>query len=581
MLSTLKEFFDFCSPRERRQFYISVFVGVLKAMFTALRIPAIAIVVYAIINDSVSWRTAVYSLYVMGVSIVGMIFTQRSISMLQTEGGFRACAHKRIEIAEHMRYVPMGYFTDNSLGRITSIATNTLENLADVASRVVMLVLQGILTAALVTIAIFVMDIRIGGILCGGLFVFILLNMLLQRKSISASDNKHERDIELVEVVMEYVRGIAEVKNYSLATSSLTRLADKIHSKSAGDARLELDVIPFIIIQSLWLKLLGVGISLVSIWFYIDGSLSLFITIMMLLSAYMVYESLDAVSSYSSLLRSVHLAVEHVNDVLKIEKLSSAEYVKDMSADEFKPSISVENVDFSYGNTRVLHDVSLSVQAGQRIALVGPSGSGKTTLVRLMARFWDVESGSVKVSGKDVREWNFDDLMEKFSFVFQRVFLFEDTIANNIRFGVPEASEDDVIAAAKAAQCHDFIMSLPDGYDTVIGEGGARLSGGEKQRISIARAFLKDAPIIILDEATANVDPENERELVAAVENLTSGKTVIMIAHRLSTVKTADCIYVFDEGCLVDSGTHKELAEADGIYSRFLDMREKAQSWTL
>ncbi|MBR5951094.1 MAG: ABC transporter ATP-binding protein [Actinomycetaceae bacterium] len=581
-MGTLKEFFDFCSPRERRLFYISIAVGVLKAIFTALRIPAIAIVLYAIINDTISWKTAVYSFALMVASVAGMIMVQRSISMMQTEGGFRACANKRIEIAEHMRYVPMGYFTENSLGRITSITTNTLESLADVASRVVMLVSQGLLTAGIVTIAIFVMDMRIGAILFAGIIVYLLLNLLLQKKSVSASKNKHDSDIALVETVVEYVRGIAEVKNYNLSRSSLTRLEETVGNKSAADTRLEFDVIPFIVLQGLWLKLLGVAISLTSIWFYLSGSLSLFITIMMVLSAYMIYESLDPVSSYSSLLRSVHLAVAQVNTVLSIQRLPAGDvHAVEAEESECEPSITFNGVSFAYDSTPVLHDVSLFIEAGQRVALVGPSGSGKTTLARLAARFWDVTSGRVSVGGKDVREWDFDSLMEKFTFVFQRVFLFEDTIANNIRFGVPQASHEDVVAAAKAAQCHDFIIGLPDGYDTMIGEGGARLSGGEKQRISIARAFLKDAPIVILDEATANVDPENERELVAAIENLTAGKTVIMIAHRLGTVKTADCIYVLDDGRIVDSGRHEELAGRDGIYAEFLNAREKAKQWRL
>ena len=225
--------------------------------------------------------------------------------------------------------------------------------------------------------------------------------------------------------------------------------------------------------------------------------------------------------------------------------------------------------------------MSVKIPEKTTTAIVGPSGGGKTTLTNLMARFWDVKGGEVLLGGHNVKEYSFDSLMKNFSFVFQRVYLFEDTIANNIRFGNPDASIEQVIDAAKKARCHDFIMSLPDGYDTVIGEGGASLSGGEKQRISIARAIMKNSPVIILDEATANVDPENEAELTHAIEELTKDKTIIMIAHRLKTVRNADQILVLDNGKIVQKGTHQELAAKDGIYKNFISDRKEAVSWKI
>lgn len=245
----------------------------------------------------------------------------------------------------------------------------------------------------------------------------------------------------------------------------------------------------------------------------------------------------------------------------------------------FDNSIKLKNVRFAYHDKEVLHGIDLHIEQGTVNALVGPSGSGKSTLCNLMARFWDVQSGSVSLGGKDVREYSYDSLIRNFSFVFQRTYLFSDTIANNIRFGKPDATLEEVKAAAEKARCYDFIMAKPDGFDTVIGEGGATLSGGERQRISIARAIMKDAPIIILDEATANVDPENEKELMEAVSELTHNKTVIMIAHRLKTVRNADCIFVVDHGEIVQQGTHDELMAVDGLYRRFVVERKQAAGW--
>ncbi len=280
---------------------------------------------------------------------------------------------------------------------------------------------------------------------------------------------------------------------------------------------------------------------------------------------------------FSALMRNVGIIVDKANEVLSIPPM-------DIDGAEITPAgtdIELKNISFAYEDKTIIDDVSLKIPANTTTAIVGPSGGGKTTLTNLMARFWDVKSGEVLLGGKNVKEYSFDSLMKNFSFVFQRVYLFEDTIANNIRFGEPDAPMDKVIEAAKKARCHDFIMSLPDGYETVIGEGGASLSGGEKQRISIARAIMKDAPVIILDEATANVDPENEAELTKAIGELTKNKTIVMIAHRLKTVRHADQIVVVSDGKIVQKGTHEELAAKDGIYRDFVTERKEAVSWKI
>ena len=577
MLSTLKKFFDFCTEEDRKKFYTSVCLGVLKAFIVAFRIPAIGLVVMAIINNNVSMQTVGLSLGMMLLSVILNILISLKVTMLQTEAGYHTCTHKRIEIAEHMRYLPMGYFNQNSLGQITSVTTNTLESLADVATRVVMMTLEGFLTAGTITVFVFIYDWRIGLILLAGLILFLLPNGLMRWQAGNVSEAKQQADTDLVAVVLEYSQGIAEVKNYNIVQLSAKKLSHAIENKRHLDTKLTWVTSPYIALQGMITKLTGTIMGLFSIYFYLQGSMSLLICIMMLISAFMIYESLDGIGSFSSLLRIVDLSVDMVNKVLSIKPM-------DISGKDLQPktsNIKLNHVNFSYESKKIIDDVSLDIPEKTTTALVGPSGSGKTTLCNLIARFWDIENGSISLDGHDVKEYSYDSLIRNFSFVFQTVYLFEDTIENNIKFGNPDASHEEVVAAAKKAACHDFILSLPEGYQTKIGEGGASLSGGERQRISIARAIIKNAPIIILDEATANVDPENEEALMQAIHSLTKDKTIIMIAHRLKTVERADQIVVLDKGRIVEQGKHRELLAKKGLYSRFIQERRSAASWRI
>lgn len=291
--------------------------------------------------------------------------------------------------------------------------------------------------------------------------------------------------------------------------------------------------------------------------------------------AFIVNASLETAGNYSALLRVVDASVTRAQEILDTPQM-------DITGEEIRPenrNLHAQDVEFSYEKRKVIDGVTVHIPEKTTTAIVGPSGGGKTTLVNLLARFWDTDAGTVTLGGRDVRDYDMDSLMENYSFVFQNVYLFHDTIANNIRFGQPQAPMEKVIEAAKKACCHDFIQALPDGYETVIGEGGASLSGGEKQRISIARAMMKDAPVIFLDEATANVDPENENDLMQAIQALTAEKTVIMIAHRLKTVEHADQILVVDHGRIVQQGTHQNLMKEEGIYRNFISERREAASW--
>jgi ATP-binding cassette subfamily B protein len=573
----VKKFFDFCNEKNRNKFYKSVVLGVIDAMFAAMKIPAAFVAIKAILENNLTNTTILAVIGLMLVSTLGKMFINRFAYMLQTEGGYDTCAMKRIEIGEHLRYLPMGYFNDTSLGHITSVTTNTMEQVGDIATRAIMLVLQGGLTTIVIALFMFAFDWRIGLISVAGIGIFFLVNKWTNISVARVADEKLSADREMVGVILEYIQGIAEIRNYNIIGQNQSKVQKSIERKKKADIAAEIAAIPAVGVQNLICKLIGVVIAGASVYFYLTGSMELVYTIVMLLSSFMIFESLDTCGIYTALLKVIGKGVDLANEILNIEQM-------DIDGADIKPAnrdIHLEHVGFAYENRKIIDDVTLDIKENTTTAIVGPSGGGKTTITSLIARFWDVQEGKVTLGGRDVKDYSFDSLMENFSFVFQRVYLFEDIIANNIRFGKPDATLDEVIEAAKKAACHEFIMGLPDKYETVVGEGGATLSGGEKQRIAIARAIMKDAPIIILDEATANVDPENEKELTQAIENLTKQKTIIMIAHRLKTVRNADQIIVVDKGKIVQKGKHDELMRQDGIYRNFITGRKQAVSWKI
>ena len=577
MLKMIKKFFDFCSKKNRDKLYLSAALGVLDAMCTAMKIPAAFFAIRAAIEKNFDTKTFLIVIVFALISSLGKTIVTRFSSMLQTEAGYDTCALKRIEIGEHLRYLPMGYFNDTSLGHITSVTTNTMEQVGDIATRAIMLVVQGGITTVVIALLMFVFDVRIGFISLAGIGIFLLVNMWTNKKVARVAPEKMESDKDMVGVILEYIQGIAEIRNYNIISQSGSRVQKAIERKKKIDIKTELTAIPPVGIQNLIVKLIGVVIAGASLAFFFNGTMDLVYLIVMLLCSFMVFEALDAAGMFTALLKVIGRGVDLANEILDIEQM-------DIDGDDIKPEnrdIRLEHVGFAYENRKIIDDVSLEIKENTTTAIVGPSGGGKTTITSLIARFWDVQEGKVTLGGRNVKDYSFDSLMENFSFVFQRVYLFEDTIANNIRFGKPEASMEEVIEAARKAACHDFIMELPEGYNTVIGEGGATLSGGEKQRIAIARAIMKDAPIIILDEATANVDPENEKELTEAIENLTKQKTIIMIAHRLKTVRNADQIIVVDKGKIVQKGKHEELMSEEGIYRNFVSGRKQAVSWKI
>ena len=575
MLEIIRKFFAFCGEENKKKFQTSVLLGIVQAVFEALKIPAIAVMVRALMAGTVTTKDILTSLGIMLLSILGAGLVKAKATMLQTEAGYDTCARKRVEIAEHMRYLPMGYFNENSLGQITSVTTNVMENLENVATRVVMMVCEGMLTTTLIIVMLLFFDWRIALVLLVGFALFLYANTWLQKAAGKLAGKKIDADARLVEKVLEYLQGMAEVKAYHLTGQKSRELNEAIAVNAGINTDMEFALIPHMSVQNLISKLTGVAMVLFTCLFYCGGSMDGLTAVVMVISAFIVNASLETAGNYSALLRVVDVSVDRAQEILDTPQM-------DISGEDIVPgtlNIAAEDIVFSYDKRKIIDGAALTIPEKTTTAIVGPSGGGKTTLVNLLARFWDVEKGAVTLDGRNVKDYDMDSLMANYSFVFQNVYLFHDTIANNIRFGRPEAPMEEVIEAAKKACCHDFITALPDGYDTVIGEGGASLSGGEKQRISIARAMMKDAPVIFLDEATANVDPENENELMQAIQALTREKTVVMIANRLKTVEHADQILVVDHGKIVQRGTHEELLGQDGIYKNFISERHEAASW--
>jgi len=577
MIKIIKRFFDFCGKENKKKFQVAMVLGVFMAIAGAMRIPAVYLVLKGLLEDSLTRRLAWVSCGIIAVSIIIQTAIYMKSTMLQTRAGFNTAAGKRIEIAEHLRYVPMGYFNKSSLGAVASVATNTMEQLANIGTRVIVLVTKGYLTTAVILLMMYFFDVRIALIATVGIIIAIVLSTLMQKAVKGVSKDKLDADENMTGKVLEYVQGIAEIKNFNLFGSRITEVEKAVDEAARANLALELPSVTFILLQNIVTKLTGVVIVYFAVRFFLDGSMGAADAVMMIICSFMLFEALDQAGSYSALMNTIDMCVKKGNDALNSP-------VMDIEGKDIEPEtrdLVMENVSFSYDTRKIIDGISLSIPEKSCVALVGPSGGGKTTISQLLARFWDVQEGSVKLGGVDERDYSYDSLMKNFSFVFQNVYLFKDTIANNIRFGEPDAPVEKVIEAAKKACCHDFISSLPDGYDTMIGEGGATLSGGERQRISIARAIMKDAPIIILDEATANVDPENEDELMKAIDSLTHDKTVIMIAHRLKTVRDADKIYVIDHGKIAQEGTHDELVSEEGIYKNFIESRQKAVSWKI
>ena len=464
-----------------------------------------------------------------------------------------------------------------STGNILSSITTGLGTMENMGIRMIDNFVGGYLNFLVIFICLLCFSPLISLIALGAAGVSFLFLLLVSKYSTQNAPVEAQANRDMTGAILEYARGLSVVKSFGQAGASMESL-----SKAVGDSRnihlkIEWGYIPSNCLHLLALKCGSVGLALAACFMGLSGQMDFSMMLIFVFFSFGIFASLEPISDSAHVLGVIDDAMNQL-DALKERNYIDSEG-KDIKLQQF--NIEFENVDFGYDTRQILKDVSFHIPEQTSTAIVGPSGSGKTTICSLLARFYDVNAGSIRIGGHDVRELTCDSLLSNISMVFQNVYLFHDTIRANICFGKPEASEEEMIAVAKKARCHDFIMALPNGYDTVIGEGGGTLSGGEKQRISIARAMLKDAPIVILDEATASIDPENEHLIQNAISELTKGRTIITIAHRLATIEQADRILVVDDGRIVQKGTHKELISVEGRYREFIQIREKAEGWKI
>jgi ATP-binding cassette subfamily B protein IrtB len=574
MFGVLKKIFAFAGTR-RGLLKKAMAVSLLGALFAALQFLALMLALDMLTGGA---NFAVWPVVgIMAASILGHIACTYYAANAETDTGYHMAAEKRVHIGDRLRYIPMGYLNDNSLGSITAVVTTTLGDVENSAARCLVLVIGGFLNTAALCLMLTFADWRLGIIAILGILCYLLVTELSQKASSKTGPARQKIQERLAEKVLEYVQGMGVVKACGLERDSGQAVFGAVDESCARALSLEESIVPWAAARQMVVRLFSVAIAAAALLFYAGGTLSLSRCLLMLIASFLLYAELESAGNMSASLQMLGAAMDKANAIDDTPVMD----VDGRDLASVRPSVEFSEVSFSYDGHPVLDHVSFAVPEKTTTAIVGPSGGGKTTLCSLIARFWDVESGAVLVGGHDVREYKLDSLMQNLSMVFQNVYLFNDTIENNIKFGRPDATHKQVVEAAQKACCHDFITALQNGYDTMLGEGGGTLSGGEKQRISIARAILKDAPIIILDEATASVDPENEAELQSAIGALTYDKTIILIAHRLKTVKNADQILVLDGGKIVQSGTHEKLMAQGGLYADFIGLRREAVGWKL
>ncbi len=557
-----------------RASYITSFIkGIMMKVPMVLCFLAISL----FMQDSMSKKYAIYLLIGVIVSVILEAAFEHITNVLESAAGYMVFADMRMKLGDHLRKLPMGFFTEGNIGKISSVLSTDMVFIEENCMAVLAELMTFMISQGLMIVMMFFMSWKIGLLTLVVTLIFIVVGNLMMKTTMDHSEKKQEYSEHLTDAVLDFVEGIGIIKSYNLLGERSKSLTDNFKKSCDESIAFEVDYGPWA--RALYITY-GIGTSAVlglGYMLYNRGEIRPDYMVGLIIFLFDVFVSMKAYYGQIARLTVTSACLDRIEEVFNAEELEDkgrTELSRNVNenSEAGVPEIEYQGVTFGYTDKDVLNDVSFSVDQGKMTALVGPSGGGKSTIANLLARFWDVKTGSIKVRGRDIRDISLGSLMDNISMVFQRVYLFQDTVANNISIGRPDATREEIIEAAKKARCYDFIMNLPEGFDTVIGEGGASLSGGEQQRISIARCILKDSPIVILDEATSSIDADNERAIQEAISELCKDKTLLVIAHRLKTIKDADQILVISDGEIRERGTHEELLSIGGQYSRMVKL---------
>ena len=581
MFKTVKRIIDWCGEFKGKLylgFVMTFFSHIFAALPLALAAYTVGLLIESQNGGAAFDRAWIWKVIVLQIALVLLRFLFDYFrARLQEPIGYQLTARDRLAVGDALKRVSLGYFQQVGAGNILNSITTGLSTLEGMGIRMIDNFVGGYLNFLVIFAGLAVCSPITALIALGAAALSLCFMLVISHYSRVNSPVEAQANRDMTGAVLEYARGLAVVKSFGKSGAAMDSVTKAVRDSKAIHLKIEWGYVPANALHLLALKCGSVGLAFAAATQCLRGEMGFSMMLMFVFFSFSIFAGLEPISDSAHTLGVIDDAMDRL-DALKGEHFIDADG-RDILPEHF--DIAFRNVNFGYDSRQVLKDVSFVIPEKTSTAIVGPSGSGKTTICSLLARFYDPQSGSITVGGHDLKEMTCDSLLKNISMVFQNVYLFNDTIRANILFGKPDATEEEMVAAAKKARCHDFIMALPNGYDTVVGEGGGTLSGGERQRISIARAILKNAPIIILDEATASIDPENEHLIQQAISELTRGKTIITIAHRLATIENADRILVLDDGRVVQQGTHAQLVAEEGKYRRFVEIRRQAEGWKI
>ncbi|APM37657.1 ABC transporter ATP-binding protein [Clostridium kluyveri] len=581
MFKSIKRIIKWSGKRKKR-LYIGFVYSFFNTIFTAMPIMGAAYGLSLILQDingeiTLTTEWVLYMFIFMIFAVAGRFLFAYLRASIQESIGYEVTAEQRILIGDILKRVSLGFFSKKNTGEIASAVTTDLSFFEMFAMKMIDVVINGYISAFTMVLCVAFYNIWIALIaVIGILLSAFFLKLMGDRSNKNAPIHQKAQD-SMIAATIEYIRGMPIVKAFKQDGVSKEGIKKAYNMSKNINIKIEKNYVPYNCLHLFSLKMASLGVVLASAIFAVNKTMDIPIMLMMTIFSFVIFGHVESINNSAHVLKIIDATMDKLKDIENAEFIDKQGRDVQLSAYD----IQFDNVTFSYEDNYVLKNVTFTIPQNSTTAIVGPSGSGKSTICSLIARFYDVNSGSILVGGVNVKDMTCDSLLKNMSMVFQKVYLFNDTVFNNIRFGKPEASLEEIVEAARQARCHDFIMDLPKGYETVIGDGGSTLSGGEKQRISIARAMLKNAPIVILDEATASVDPENEHAIQEAISALVHGKTIIIIAHRLATIENADQIIVVDKGSIAQRGTHEELMKQEGVYKRFLSIRQIAEGWNI